>query len=165
MTLQLGDIAPDFEVESTAGPIRFHRWLGSSWGILFSHARDSTPDRGSEAGALTRVRQQFDQGEVKLIGLSGDTVQSHLQWARDIRKTQGVAVDFPIIADPDLSVARLYGMLHPKRNALCAVRTLFVIDPEKRLRLTCSISSAERGGLSEALHPRHLRLKPNPQVY
>jgi thioredoxin-dependent peroxiredoxin len=136
MPLMLGDTAPDFEAATTRGPIRFHEWLGSSWGILFSHPRDFTPVCTTEVGAFARAKREFDRRNAKLIGLSGDTLQSHEQWARDIRESQGIAVNFPIVADLDRRVARLYGMLHPQHDEVHTVRTLFIIDPGKKVRLT-----------------------------
>jgi thioredoxin-dependent peroxiredoxin len=136
MPLMLGDTAPDFEASTTRGRIRFHEWLGSSWGVLFSHPRDFTPVCTTEVGAFARAKHEFDRRDVKLIGLSGDTVQSHEQWARDIRDSQGIAVNFPIVADLDRRVAALYGMLHPHHDEVHTVRTLFIIDPSKKVRLT-----------------------------
>jgi thioredoxin-dependent peroxiredoxin len=134
--LMLGDTAPDFEAATTRGRIRFHEWLGSSWGVLFSHPRDFTPVCTTEVGAFARIKPAFDQRNVKLIGLSGDTVQSHEQWARDIRESQGITVNFPIVADLDRRVADLYGMLHAQHDEVHTVRTLFIIDPSKKVRLT-----------------------------
>ena len=136
MSLQLGDIAPDFTTETTDGPIRFHDWLGSSWGILFSHPRDFTPVCTTELGYVARLKPEFDKRGVKVIGLSVDPADSHRRWAEDIRETQGQALNFPIIADPDRKVAGLYGMLHPKHDEVYTVRTIFVIDPAKKIRLT-----------------------------
>lgn len=136
MPLQLGDIAPDFTAETTAGRIHFHDWLGTSWGLLFSHPRDFTPVCTTELGAVARLEPQFDQRGVKLIGLSVDTVQSHEHWATDILETQGVAITFPVISDLNRTVAKLYGMLHPLHDELYTVRTVFVIDPHKKVRLT-----------------------------
>lgn len=136
MPLQLSDIAPDFTAETTAGRIHFHDWLGTSWGLLFSHPRDFTPVCTTELGAVARLEPQFDQRGVKLIGLSVDTVQSHEHWAADILETQGVAITFPVISDLNRTVAKLYGMLHPLHDELYTVRTVFVIDPHKKVRLT-----------------------------
>jgi alkyl hydroperoxide reductase subunit AhpC len=136
ISLMLGDTAPDFEAATTRGPIRFHDWLGSSWGVLFSHPRDFTPVCTTEVSAFAHAKREFDRRDVKLIGLSGDTLQSHEQWARDIRESQGIAVNFPIIADLDRRVAGLYGMLHAQHDEMHTVRTLFIIDPSKKLRLT-----------------------------
>jgi alkyl hydroperoxide reductase subunit AhpC len=136
MTLHLGDIAPDFTAESTMGRIRFHSWLGNNWGVLFSHPRDFTPVCTTELGQVALLQRHFDRRHVKLIGLSIDTVQSHEQWLQDIRETQGATVHFPVVADLERSIARLYGMLHPEHDAVSTVRSLFIIDPDKKVRLT-----------------------------
>lgn len=136
MTLQLGDTAPNFTAETTRGKIDFHDWLGNSWGLLLSHPRDFTPVCTTEMGELARIQHRFDKRDVKLIGLSIDTVCSHEQWLQDIRETHGAVVHFPIIADVDRSVARLYGMLHRNHDDTHTVRTVFVIDPAKKVRMT-----------------------------
>ena len=135
MSLRLGDTAPDFTAETSAGPIRFHEWAGDSWAILFSHPRDFTPVCTTELGYVARLRPEFDRRQVKVIGLSIDPVDAHARWARDIQETQGHAPDFPIIADPDRKVAGLYGMMHPSHDEVFTVRTVFVIDPRKKVRL------------------------------
>jgi alkyl hydroperoxide reductase subunit AhpC len=136
MTLQLADEAPDFDSETTHGRIRFHEWLGSSWGLLFSHPRDFTPVCTTELGSLARLHHEFAARNVKVIALSGDTVPSHLQWMCDIRQLCGVPVHFPIISDLDRSIAKLYGMLHPQHSASLTVRSVFIIDPQKKVRMT-----------------------------
>jgi alkyl hydroperoxide reductase subunit AhpC len=136
MTLRLGDTAPDFTAETTRGKIQFHAWLGDSWGLLFSHPRDFTPVCTTELGQLALLARHFERRNVKLVGLSMDTVVSHEQWLHDIRDTHGVNVHFPIIADIDRSVATLYGMLHPNHDSTHTVRTVFIIDPAKQIRLT-----------------------------
>jgi len=135
MTLRLGDTAPDFQAESTIGPIRFHEWAGDSWTVLFSHPRDFTPVCTTELGYVARLAPEFARRGVKAIGLSIDPVASHQGWLADIKETQGQAVNFPIIADPDRKVANLYGMIHPAHDEVYTVRTVFVIDPKKTLRL------------------------------
>jgi alkyl hydroperoxide reductase subunit AhpC len=135
MTLRLGDTAPDFQAETTAGPIRFHDWLGDDWGVLFSHPRDFTPVCTTELGYVARLRPEFERRGVKTLGLSIDPLDSHEGWAADILETQGHAVNFPIIADPDRKVADLYGMIHPAHDEVHTVRTVFVIDPKKKIRL------------------------------
>ena len=135
MALRLGDTAPDFNAETTTGPISFHEWLGDGWGILFSHPRDFTPVCTTELGYVARLKPELDQRGVKALGLSVDPVDSHARWAADIRETQGHAVNFPIVADPDRKVAELYGMIHPAHDEVFTVRTVFVIDPKKRIRL------------------------------
>jgi alkyl hydroperoxide reductase subunit AhpC len=136
MALQLGDEAPDFVAPTTHGRIVFHEWLNGRWAVLFSHPRDFTPVCTTELGEVARLRRQFDQRGVKIIGLSVDTVQAHEQWARDIRDVKGAVVDFPVISDLDRSIARRYGMLHPQHDELFTVRSVFVIDPQRRIRLT-----------------------------
>lgn len=136
MSLRLGDTAPDFTAETTRGRIEFHPWIGDSWALLFSHPRDFTPVCTTELGRLVALERDFERRGVKLIGLSGDTVVSHEQWLHDIRDLQGANVHFPIIADIDRSVAMLYGMLHPNHDSSHTVRTVFVIDPAKKVRLT-----------------------------
>src|SRR5215468_8050917 len=136
MTLQLGDIAPDFTQESSAGPIPFHVWLGASWGVLFSHPRDFTPVCTTELAEAARLKPEFERRNTKIIGLSVDTRESHLSWGRDIEETQGHAINFPVLADADRRVAGLYGMIHPKSDPALTVRSVFVIAPDKKLRLT-----------------------------
>ena len=136
MSLQLGDTAPDFTAETTRGRIRFHEWLGSGWGLLVSHPRDFTPVCTTEIGQLALLQDQFDERGVKIMGLSIDNVVSHEHWLHDIRDTHGVNVHFPIVADVDRSIANLYGMLHRNHDEAFTVRTVFVIDPEKKVRLT-----------------------------
>jgi alkyl hydroperoxide reductase subunit AhpC len=135
MSLQLGDLAPDFSARTTEGEINFHQWAGNNWVILFSHPKDFTPVCTTELGYVARLKPEFDKRGVKSIGLSVDDAQSHQKWGEDIRETQGYAPNFPIIADPDRQVARLYGMIHPKHDELYTVRTVFVIDPKKKIRL------------------------------
>src|SRR5438045_2233948 len=113
MAIQLGDIAPDFEAETTEGPIRFHEWMGSSWAILFSHPKDYTPVCTTELGAVAKLKQEFDRRGVKVVGLSVDGVKDHAGWSRDIEDTQGVKLNFPLIADPERKISGLYGMIHP----------------------------------------------------
>jgi alkyl hydroperoxide reductase subunit AhpC len=135
MSLRLGDTAPDFTAETTEGPIGFHEWIGDRWAILFSHPRDFTPVCTTELGYVARLKPEFEKRGVKPIGLSVDPVESHKGWAEDIRETQGQALNFPIIADPDRRVANLYGMMHPAHDEVYTVRTVFVIDPKKKIRL------------------------------
>ena len=144
MTLRLGDTAPDFQADTTQGPIRFHQWLGDSWGILFSHPKDFTPVCTTELGYMARIKPEFDKRNVKIIGLSADPVDRHSGWAKDIEETQGTAVNYPIIGDPDLAIAKLYDMLPAeasgdptKRTASDnqTVRNVYVIGPDKKLKL------------------------------
>ncbi len=138
MTLQLGDIAPDFTQESSAGPIPFHIWLGASWGVLFSHPRDFTPVCTTELAEAARLKPEFDRRNVKLIGLSVDSVSAHRGWFDDIAQTQGYALNFPVLADADRTVASLYGMIHPNADPALTVRAVYVIAPDKRVRLVLS---------------------------
>ncbi len=144
MTLRLGDTAPDFQAETTQGPIRFHEWLGNSWGILFSHPKDYTPVCTTELGYMARLKPEFDKRNVKIIGLSVDPVSSHSGWARDIAETQGVAPNYPIIGDADLAISKLYDMLPAEASGDPAkrtasdnqtVRNVYVIGPDKKLKL------------------------------
>jgi alkyl hydroperoxide reductase subunit AhpC len=151
MALRLGDTAPDFAADSTAGHIQFHEWLRDSWGILFSHPRDFTPVCTTELGYVARLKPELDRRGVKAIGLSVDPVDSHARWAADIRETQGHAVNFPIVADPDRKVADLYGMIHPAHDEVFTVRTVFVIDPKKKIRLTITYPQTTGRNFDEIL--------------
>lgn len=135
MSLRLGDTAPDFTAETTTGPVRFHEWIGDNWAVLFSHPRDYTPVCTTELGYVARLKSEFDTRKVKCIGLSIDPVNSHKGWMKDIKETQGYEPGFPIIADPERKVANLYGMMHPAHDEVYTVRTVFVIDPNKKIRL------------------------------
>ncbi len=135
MSLRLGDTAPDFTAETTQGPVKFHDWIGDSWAILFSHPRDFTPVCTTELGYVARLKGDFDKRGVKCIGLSIDPVDSHKGWMKDIKETQGYEPNFPIVADPERKVANLYGMMHPAHDEVYTVRTVFVIDPKKKIRL------------------------------
>src|SRR5947207_15981737 len=135
MSLRLGDIAHDFPADTTQGKIKFHDWIGSSWAILFSHPRDFTPVCTTELGYVARLKPEFDRRNVKPIGISIDPVTSHEGWAKDIQETQGHAPHFPLIADPEKKVANLYGMMHPAHDEVYTVRTVFLIDPQKKVRL------------------------------
>jgi thioredoxin-dependent peroxiredoxin len=151
MTVLLGDIAPDFSQRSTEGRIDFHDWLGDSWGVLFSHPKDFTPVCTTELAEAARLKPEFDRRNVKIIGLSVDTVDSHQSWDRDIRETQGHAVNFPLLADADRKVATLYGMIHPNSDPALTVRAVFVIGPEKRLRLTITYPPSTGRNFEEIL--------------
>ncbi len=135
MSLQLGQTAPDFEQDSTQGKIRFHEWLGNSWGILFSHPKDFTPVCTTELGEVARLKPEWDRRGIKPIGLSVDPVDSHEAWAGDIAETQGHALNYPLLADADYKVSKLYDMIHPEADAKLTVRSVFVIDPAKKIRL------------------------------
>jgi alkyl hydroperoxide reductase subunit AhpC len=135
MALRIGDIAPDFEAETTEGRIRFHQWLGDSWGILFSHPKDFTPVCTTELGEVAKIKHEFDKRNTKVIGVSVNSLQDHEGWVKDIEETQGVKMNFPVIADPEGKVASLYGMIHPGESEVATVRTVFIIDPDKKIRL------------------------------
>jgi alkyl hydroperoxide reductase subunit AhpC len=151
MTLRLGDVAPDFSATSTDGEIHFHDWLGDSWAILFSHPRDFTPVCTTELGAVARLKPEFDRRGVKVIGLSVDGVSDHEGWSRDIEATQGVALNFPLIADKDRSIALAYDMIHPNAEATATVRSAFVIDPAKKVRLMLTYPASTGRDFDEIL--------------
>jgi alkyl hydroperoxide reductase subunit AhpC len=151
MTLQLGDVAPDFTQESSAGPIPFHSWLGSSWCVLFSHPRDFTPVCTTELAEAARLKPEFDRRNVKILGLSVDSVAAHRRWFDDIAQTQGQALNFPVLADADRTVASLYGMIHPNADPALTVRTVFVIAPDKRVRLVLSYPANTGRNFAEIL--------------
>lgn len=151
MALQLGDIAPDFSADTTQGPIQFHDWAGDSWVILFSHPKDFTPVCTTELGLTGKLKNEFAQRNAKAIALSVDSVEDHKAWSSDIEETQGTAVNFPIIADPQRSVANLYGMIHPKASDTLTVRSLFVIDPNKKVRLTITYPASTGRNFNEVL--------------
>jgi alkyl hydroperoxide reductase subunit AhpC len=151
MTLQLGDVAPDFSASTTQGDLNLYEWAGDAWLVLFSHPRDFTPVCTTELGYVARLKPEFEKRNVKAIGLSVDNAESHQRWSEDIRETQGHALNFPIIADPDRTVARLYGMIHPKHDELYTVRTVFVIDPNKKIRLTITYPQTTGRNFDEIL--------------
>lgn len=136
MTLRLGDIAPDFEQNSSIGKIKFHQWAGDSWIVLFSHPADFTPVCTTELGLTAKLKAEFDKRNVKAIALSVDPADKHLEWIKDIEATQKTIVGFPIVADADKSVSTLYDMIHPNQSATATVRSVFIIDPQKKVRLT-----------------------------
>lgn len=151
MALQLGDIAPDFEADTTAGHLKFHDWLGSSWGVLFSHPKNYTPVCTTELGYTAKLKPEFDKRNVKAIGLSVDKLVDHEGWSRDIEETQGTALNFPLIADPDFKVANLYGMIHPNASDRFTVRSVFVIDPNKKIRLSLTYPASTGRNFDEIL--------------
>lgn len=136
MAIQLGDTAPDFTADTTQGTINFHEWLGDGWGILFSHPKDFTPVCTTELGYVARIKAEFDKRNTKVIGLSVDSVADHHRWEADIEQTQGVAVNYPMIGDPDRAVSQLYDMIHPNASETVTVRTVFVIGPDKKVKLS-----------------------------
>ncbi len=151
MSLTLGSIAPDFEQQSTAGTIRFHEWAGKSWVILFSHPKDFTPVCTTELGYVARIKPDLDKRNVKAIALSVDDVDSHHRWAGDIEETQGTALNFPVLADADRKVATLYGMIHPQASDTLTVRSVFVIDPNKKIRATLTYPASTGRNFDEIL--------------
>ena len=151
MALQLGDTAPDFEAETTEGRIRFHDWIGDSWAVLFSHPKDFTPVCTTELGRVSALKPEFDKRNVKVVGLSVDPLDSHKGWANDIKETQGHALNFPLIADHDKKVANLYGMIHPNASDTFTVRSVFVIGPDKKLKLTLTYPASTGRTFDEVL--------------
>jgi len=151
MALHLGDTAPDFTAETTQGPIRFHEWLGNGWGVLFSHPRDFTPVCTTELGAASKLKPQFEKRNVKIVGLSVDPLQSHQDWAKDIQETQGAALNFPVIADPDRKISTLYDMIHPAASDTFTVRSVFVIGPDKKIKLTLTYPASTGRNFDELL--------------
>lgn len=151
MSLRLGDIAPDFEQDSSEGRIKFHEWLGNSWGVLFSHPADYTPVCTTELGLTAKLKDEFAKRNVKAIALSVDSVESHKGWINDINETQNTSVNFPIIADPDRKVSQLYDMIHPNASETFTVRSLFVIDPNKKIRLTITYPASTGRNFNEVL--------------
>jgi alkyl hydroperoxide reductase subunit AhpC len=151
MSIRLGDIAPDFQQDSSEGRIRFHEWLGSSWGVLFSHPADFTPVCTTELGFTAKLKDQFAARGVKVIALSVDPVDSHNRWIEDINETQGTLVNFPIIADADRQVSDLYDLIHPNANDTLTVRSLFIIDPNKKVRLIITYPASTGRNFNEIL--------------
>jgi alkyl hydroperoxide reductase subunit AhpC len=151
MSLRLGDTAPDFVQESSEGTIRFHEWLGDSWGVLFSHPADFTPVCTTELGLTAKLKDEFAKRNVKVIALSVDPVESHKKWIEDINDTQKTKVNFPIIADGDRKVSTLYDMIHPNASATATVRSLFVIDPKKVVRLIITYPASTGRNFDEVL--------------
>ncbi|MDB5819519.1 MAG: peroxidase [Rhizobacter sp.] len=150
-SLRLGDTAPDFEQNSTQGVIHFHQWLGDSWGVLFSHPADFTPVCTTELGLTAKLKGEFDKRNVKAIALSVDELESHTKWIGDINTTQNTTVNFPILADKDRKVSELYDMIHPNASATATVRSLFVIDPKKKVRLSITYPASTGRNFDEVL--------------
>ena len=151
MALQLGDIAPDFEADTTQGKIKFHEWLGNDWGVLFSHPKDFTPVCTTELGYTAKLKPEFDRRGVKVMGLSVDPLDSHRLWSKDIEETQGTAPNFPMIADADRCIATLYGMIHPNANDTLTVRSAFVIGPDKKIKLSINYPASTGRNFDEIL--------------
>lgn len=151
MAIRLGDTAPDFTAETTEGPISFHEWLGDGWGVLFSHPKDFTPVCTTELGECARIKPEFDKRNVKIIGLSVDPVDSHKGWAKDIEETQGTALNFPVIADPERKVADLYDMIHPNASDTFTVRSVYIIGPDKKVKLMLTYPASTGRNFAEIL--------------
>ena len=151
MTVRLGDIAPDFTAPTTQGEISFHEWLGDSWGVLFSHPKDFTPVCTTELGYVAKIKPEFDKRNVKVIGLSVDPVDSHVKWEGDIEETQGTAVNFPMIGDADRKVSDLYDMIHPNANDTLTVRSVFVIGPDNKVKLTLTYPASTGRNFDEII--------------
>jgi len=160
MSLRIGDTAPDFEAQTTEGPIKFHDWIGDSWAVLFSHPKDFTPVCTTELGYMAKLKPEFDRRNTKIIGLSVDPTDDHSRWAADIEETQGTAPNYPMIADSDLSIAKLYGMLPENAGTTAAgrtaadnatVRNVYVIGPDKRVKLVISYPMSTGRNFDEVL--------------
>jgi alkyl hydroperoxide reductase subunit AhpC len=160
MSLRIGDVAPDFEANTTKGPIKFHQWLGDSWGVLFSHPKDFTPVCTTELGTMAKLNPDFDKRNVKIIGLSVDTVDKHQGWSKDIEETQGFAPKFPMIGDPEMKIAKLYDMLPAAAGTTSegrtandnqTVRTVYVIGPDKKIKLSLSYPMSTGRNFDEIL--------------
>lgn len=151
MSLRLGDVAPDFTAETTEGTISFHEWLGSGWGVLFSHPADFTPVCTTELGAMSKLTPEFTKRNVKVAALSADPLESHKKWVGDINETQNTTVNYPLIADPEFKVANQYGMVHPNVTDKFTVRSVFVIGPDKKVKLTITYPASTGRNFDEIL--------------
>jgi thioredoxin-dependent peroxiredoxin len=151
MSIRLGDEAPDFTADTTEGTLSFHEWLGDSWGVLFSHPRDFTPVCTTELGRVAQLKPEFDKRNVKVIGLSVDPTDSHAEWGKDIADVTGAAPNFPMIGDPDKKVADLYGMIHPNANDTQTVRSVFVVGPDKKVKLSLTYPASTGRNFDELL--------------
>jgi alkyl hydroperoxide reductase subunit AhpC len=149
--LRLGDDAPDFEADTTEGRLRFHEWLGDSWGVLFSHPKDFTPVCTTELGEVARIKDEFDRRGVRVIGLSVDPLEAHQRWSDDIEETQGHRPNFPMVADPERAVSDLYGMIHPNASDTTTVRSVFVIGPDKKVKLMLTYPQSTGRDFAEIL--------------
>jgi alkyl hydroperoxide reductase subunit AhpC len=150
-TLRLGDVAPNFTAESTEGTINFHEWLGDGWGVLFSHPADYTPVCTTELGAVAKYKNEFDKRNVKVVALSVDGIDSHRDWINDINETQDTTVNFPLIADEDRKVSQLYDMIHPNADDKATVRSVFVIGPDKKVKLMITYPASTGRNFDEIL--------------
>lgn len=151
MAIQLGTVAPDFSADTTTGPIKFHDWIGSQWAILFSHPKDFTPVCTTELGTAAKLKAEFDKRNCKMIAISVDDVASHKKWIGDIEDTQKTQMNFPIIGDSDKTVSNLYGMIHPEANNTLTVRSVFFIDPDKKVRAMITYPASTGRNFSELL--------------
>jgi alkyl hydroperoxide reductase subunit AhpC len=151
MALHLGSIAPDFEQDSTQGPIRFHQWIGDSWAILFSHPKDFTPVCTTELGRAANLKAEFDKRHVKMLAVSVDPVSEHKKWIGDIEETQRATMSYPILGDADRKVAKLYDMIHEEANDTLTVRSVFIIDPNKKIRATLTYPASTGRNFGELL--------------
>jgi alkyl hydroperoxide reductase subunit AhpC len=151
MSVQLGSIAPDFTQDSTEGTIKFHEWLGNSWGVLFSHPKDFTPVCTTELGYVAKIKPEFEKRGVKVLALSVDPVDSHKKWIGDIEETQSTKMNFPILGDGDRKVSNLYGMIHPQANDTLTVRSVFILDPNKKVRATITYPASTGRDFNEIL--------------
>ena len=151
MALRINDTAPDFTADTTEGTISFHDWIGDDWVVFFSHPADFTPVCTTELGYMAKLKPEFDKRDVKIIGLSVDPVDDHEKWVGDIEETQGCTMNFPIIADPDRKVAELYDMIHPKASETFTVRSVFIIGPDKKVKLTITYPASTGRNFDEVL--------------
>jgi alkyl hydroperoxide reductase subunit AhpC len=151
MALRLGDIAPDFTADTTEGKIDFYQWKGNSWAVLFSHPKDFTPVCTTELGALAKLKSDFDKRNTKVIGLSVDPVDSHQRWAGDIKDVTGAALNYPLIADPDRKIAQLYDMIHPNASETVTVRSVFIVGPDNKIKLTLTYPQSTGRNFAELL--------------
>ena len=151
MALRINDVAPDFSAETTEGTISFHEWIGDGWAILFSHPKDFTPVCTTELGYMAGLKPEFEKRNCKILGLSVDGVSDHVRWSRDIEETQGAALNFPLIGDPNRKVSDLYGMIHPSANDTLTVRSVFIIGPDKKIKLTITYPASSGRNFDEIL--------------
>ena len=165
MAIRLGDTAPDFKADTTEGSIQFHDWIGDGWAVLFSHPKDFTPVCTTELGEVAKLKSEFDKRNVKVVGLSVDKVGDHKKWSEDIKETQGAAVNFPLIDDANRKVSDLYDMIHPEADDTMTVRSVFVIGPDKKVKLTITYPASTGRNFDEILRViDSLQLTANYQV-
>lgn len=165
MAIRIGDTAPDFEQSSTEGPIRFHEWIGDGWAVLFSHPKNFTPVCTTELGAVARIKGEFEKRNAKVLGLSVDPLDSHTKWISDIEETQGVTMNFPLLADADKKVADLYDMIHPNASDTMTVRSVFIIGPDKKVKLMLTYPASTGRDFNEILRAiDSLQLTANHKV-